>query len=192
MQKFIVFLPVLLAFVVAAPQARAQLYAGAYGGFDIGLDGDADVAGNPGLFTMDFGYGFGVFAGGYVGQTMRIEGEIGHRANDMESFNGGLIGGEVTSQALMGNVYFDIPVQSMLTPYVGAGLGIADVEMTGFKTGKDTVLAAQVMVGGAISTSPNVALTFEYRLFGTDEPRIGDFEFEYLHSGLLAGVRATF
>lgn len=192
MRKFLAFLPVLLTLVIAAPQARAQLYAGAYGGFDIGLDGDATDAGAPGIFTMDFGFGFGAFAGGYVGQNMRIEGEIGYRANDLESFGGTLINGDVTSLAFMGNIYFDIPVQSVLTPYVGAGLGVADVEMTGFRTGKDTVLAAQVMVGATIATSPNVSLTFEYRLFGTDEPNIGNFEFEYLHSGILGGIRATF
>lgn len=192
MRKFLVFLPVLLMLAVAAPQARAQLYAGAYGGLDIGHDGDATQSGAPGVFTMDVGFGFGVFAGGYFGEAMRIEGEIGYRSNDLKSFAGSGIGGEVTSLAFMGNAYFDIPVQSVLTPYVGAGFGIADVEMSGFQTGKDTVFAGQVMAGAAIATSPNVSLTFEYRLFGTDEPRIDGFEFEYLHSSILGGVRATF
>lgn len=192
MRNFLLFLPVLLTLAVAAPQARAQLYAGAYGGLDIGHDGDATLSGAPGIYTMDIGFGFGVFAGGYVGETMRVEGEIGFRSNDLSSFAGGAIPGDVSSLAFMGNAYFDIPAQSVLTPYVGAGIGIVDVEMSGFQNGKDTVFAGQVMAGAAIATSPNVSLTFEYRLFGTDEPNIGNFDFEYLHSSILGGVRATF
>lgn len=193
MRKFLIFLPVLLTLAVAAaPQARAQLYAGGYGGFDIGHDGDGLIGATTAPFTMEYGFGFGAFFGGYVGQNMRVEGEISYRSNDLESFNGVLIGGDVTSLAYMANFYFDIPAQSVLTPYVGAGVGAADVEMSGFRNGSDTVIAGQVIVGAAIATSPDVSLTFEYRLFGTDEPNINNFEFEYLHSNILAGIRATF
>lgn len=188
----LLFVPPLLAAVVfAAPEARAQaqLYAGGYGG--LGFVHDADTNLGP-ILTTDLGFGFGAFIGGKVTPNVRLEGEIGYRANDLKSFGGTGVGGEVTSLAFMANGYYDIPVQSALIPYIGAGIGLADVEMDGLRNDSDTVLAFQLMAGGAIPVSPTVALTAEYRLFGTEDPRAGNLEYEYLHSGFLVGIRANF
>lgn len=184
-------LPLLAVVVLGAADARAQaqLYAGGYGGLGIAHDADTNTGQ---IMTMDLGFGFGAFVGGRVTPNVRIEGEIGYRSNDLESLGGGVVGGDVTSLAFMANAYYDIPVQSAVIPYVGAGVGMADVEMSGLRNDTDTVFAFQLMAGGAVPVSPNVALTAEYRLFATDDPRAADLRYEYVHSGLLVGIRANF
>lgn len=184
-------LPLLAATVFSATDARAQaqLYAGGYGG--LGFAHDANT--NTGqILTTDLGFGFGAFVGGRVNPNVRVEGEIAYRSNDLKSLGGGIVGGDVTSLAFMANGYYDIPVQSAVIPFVGAGIGVADVEMSGLRNDTDTVIAFQLMAGGAIPVSPNVALTAEYRLFATEDPRAADLRYEYMHSGLLIGIRANF
>lgn len=173
----------------AETRAQAQLYAGGYGGLGIAHDADTNLG--P-ILTMDLGFGFGAFLGGRVSPNFRIEGEIGYRSNDLKSFGATAVGGDVTSLAFMANAYYDIPVQSAVIPYVGGGLGIADVEMSSLRNDSDTVFAYQFMVGGAVPVSQDVALSAEYRLFGTEDPRAGNLRYEYLHSGFLIGVRANF
>ena len=191
MRNLFLFAPLLAAVVFGAADARAQaqLYAGGYGGFGIAHDADTNLG--PEL-SMDLGFGFGAFVGGRLTPNVRLEGEVAYRANDLDSFGANPVGGEVTSLAFMANGYYDFPVQSAVIPYVGAGVGVADVEIDGFRNGDDTVLAIQLMGGAAVPVSPSVALTAEYRLFGTEDPHAGAFRYEYLHSGFLFGVRANF
>lgn len=191
MRTLFLVLPILAAFVFGAADARAQaqLYAGGYGG--LGIAHDAATTGGQ-IMTMDLGFGFGAFVGGRLNPNVRVEGEIAYRANDLESRGGGVVGGDVTSLAYMANAYYDIPVQSAVIPYFGGGIGVASVEMSGLRNADDTVIAFQIMAGAAIPVSPNVALTAEYRLFMTDDPVAADIEYEYVHSGLYAGIRANF
>lgn len=191
MRYLIVALPLLAAMVFGAADARAQaqLYAGGYGGLNIGHDADTNTGQ---ILTTDLGFGFGAFVGGRVTPNVRLEGEIGYRSSDIESLGGATAGGDITSLAFMANGYYDIPVQSAVIPYVGGGIGIADVEMNGLRNDSDTVFAFQLMAGAAIPVSPNVALTGEYRLFATEDPHAGNLHYEYVNSGLLIGIRANF
>jgi len=191
MRHLIFVLPLLAAMILGAADARAQaqLYAGGYGGLNIAHDADTNTGQ---IMTMDLGFGFGAFVGGRVTPNVRLEGEIGYRSNDLESLGGTAAGGDVTSLAFMANGYYDIPVQSAVIPYVGAGIGVADVEMNGLRNDSDTVFAFQLMAGGAIPVSPNVALTGEYRLFATEDPHAGNLHYEYVNSGVLIGIRASF
>jgi len=192
MRNLFAVLPLAAIALFAAPQAQAQLYAGGYGGLGIAHDGVADNAGTPGILTQDLGFGFGAFVGGYVRPNVRAEGEISYRTNNLESFSGVLVGGEVNTLSFMGNAYYDFTVHSAVQPYVGAGLGLAEIDMTGLSNGSDSVAAGQLMLGAAVGLSPDVDLLFEYRLFGTLDPNIGALTFENVHSGVLAGIRAKF
>ena len=60
----------------------------------------------------------------------------------------------------MGNVWFDLPLGGVITPYVGGGLGIAGFEVDGDGKAK---FAWQLGAGVALNVSRNLAITADYR-----------------------------
>ena len=103
--------------------------------------------------------------------------------------------------SFMGNGYFDIPTNSPLRPYVGAGLGFAvagvEEEIGGLtSTDSDLVGAFQLMAGVGFDISPRATLTFGYRYFNTTDPdfftAFGPFETEFTSHDFLFGARFRF
>ncbi|MEE8206437.1 MAG: outer membrane beta-barrel protein, partial [Nitrospinaceae bacterium] len=104
--------------------------------------------------------------------------------------------------SFMGNGYFDIPTNSPLRPYVGAGLGfaIAGVEEEDIfgatSSDSDLVAAVQLMAGVGFDINPRTTLTFGYRYFTTTDPSFnnafGPFETEFNSHDFLFGVRIRF
>ena len=104
--------------------------------------------------------------------------------------------------SFMGNGYFDIPTQSPLRPYLGAGLGfaVAGVEEENIfgatSTDSDLVAAFQLMAGLGYDISPKATLTFGYRYFTTSDPgfntAFGPFETEFTSHDFLFGARFRF
>ena len=106
-------------------------------------------------------------------------------------------GGHVRQLSALANVWFDIPTGSIVSPYVGGGLGIAGFEIEG--EGKAR-FAWQVGAGVAVELTPGVSLTGDYRFRSTNGTTFTDGEFpEYaLRVGKIqtstfsAGLRFTF
>ncbi len=194
------FLTALLGAAVAlatvASTASAQgLYIGGQLGFGVG--GGEDVSFGVDL-VLDAGPFVDVFVGTSLG-SVRIEGEYAYRQNDMDTWNAFPIPGEMTSHALMGNVYYDFGSASGIRPYVGGGLGFADVTLDSsfYATDdSDTTFAMQLMFGVAFPLSQSTSMTMELRGLAafpefTDSSGI-PFEQEYAIGSLAFGVRATF
>lgn len=138
------------------------------------------------------GYG-GQFALGHSFGSFRVEGEFGYTHNTQDQYTAivpptGSIKADVKDDALRGmvNGYYDFSYGS-ITPYVGAGVGVARVDINFFaprapfpaeasrqliKDG-DTRFAYQLMAGIAVPLSDDVAFTVQYRWFdaGTVEAR---------------------
>lgn len=172
---------------------------------------DADNSFNafPLTFKSEYDTGFNVgAAGGYDFGMARAEFEIAYRQNDVDkikalglSFNGG---GDVSALSFMANGYFDIHNQSPLTPYLGAGLGLArvsanDVTADGDKIvdDSDVVFAYQLAAGVGWKFLPNLTLDLGYRYFATADPEFSDvdgdkFESEYNSHNLSVGLRIAF
>jgi opacity protein-like surface antigen len=132
----------------------------------------------------DDGFGGQVAVGRAFG-SFRLEAELGRADTHARTYNvrspitASLpqTGGDKVSR-IMANAYFDLPVERLrLHPYVGFGLGQADVHVT-TKASKpfgpptppsqlidDTLqgFAWQAMVGAAMPLNPRVALTVQYR-----------------------------
>jgi opacity protein-like surface antigen len=97
----------------------------------------------------------------------------------------------------MANMYKDFPLGTGFAPFIGGGIGIANVEadFVGFGiNGKkdDTVFAYQVMGGGAIDLGPQLKLDLQYRYFATADPDFGHVEAEYRSHNFLLGLRFGF
>ena len=183
----------LAATVLALPvAAQAQpmsappvsgLYVGAGAGVNFHQISDADrgkakfeYPGAVGLASIGWGFGNG----------LRAEIEGNYRHNDIKRIsNGGLSGtsGYWRNYGAMGNVLYDFNVGLPVIPYVGVGAGYAWTDVDKARLAgpggsryriEDTEgrFAYQGIAGLALALAPNVALTAEYRFFGTLDPKL--------------------
>lgn len=205
--KRIIGLVVGVLILLSATQTWAQqaqprgLYLSGNIGF--GIRPDADIAG-PGSpfapFENDPAFVINGAIGAELNPLIRVEGEIGLHSNTADQGGSG-IDWIFRSISFMGNGYFDIPTNSPLRPYLGAGLGFAVVELEADNFGltssdSDLVGAFQLMAGLGFDISPKATLTFGYRYFTTTDPSFNDafgsFETEYTSHDFLFGARFRF
>ena len=118
-----------------------------------------------------------------------------------------LLNGNLTSTTLMANGYYDFKSSSPFTPYLGMGLGAANVEIKNI-TGPlgndlnysvdDSVFAYQFIAGCSYAINKNIALDISYRYVGADDPSFDDSyynrvtDFEFASHNFLFGGRYTF
>jgi opacity protein-like surface antigen len=190
MGKLSTFLAVIgVACGVAATEAAADgAYVGLRGGASILSDSDMTIElGGGGSIpaTLLYEPGWtGSLAGGYAWDNgFAVEGEFTFRQNglDGEELMGALIpvGGHLRSYALMANGYYRVNTGSIVTPYVGAGVGGAlltvDAESVGGDFNDDSVeFAYQAMAGLMVEITPQLDAGLEYRFFGTTTPSFSD------------------
>ncbi len=211
----------LAAAATLAISPAAHAYQGLYGSIGAGLSymqNEGDVSsggpGNGGAFIFDsnadYDPGVGVYTAlGYAfGNGWRTELEFSYRNNDIDQidpdgagFSGwpsGTISGDTTSIALMANVLYDFDLNSSIVPYIGGGIGVADVDhdisgsnalgaptplMTITYGPNDRMFAYQGIAGVAWWLDQNLALDLSYRFFGTQKPNV---------TGTLNGAPASF
>ncbi len=180
-----------VVWLIAAGTASAQnFYAGLHGGLNFTHDGE--FAGISDL-TYEPGAAVGGVFGYRLNPNVRFDAELTYRVNDLDEFVGIPVVGEVRSLAFLVNGYYDIPVGSNMIPYIGGGLGVANVEFESAGEDDDTVFAFQIGAGLGYAVTPNVTLSLDYRFFGTENPDLGGgVDFEYLNSTLLLGLRYAF
>jgi len=175
------------------------------GGVGASLATDADVTGtgistdiefDPGPVAMiAMGYGFD--------NNFRTELELAGRWNDAETVGSTSGTGDTTTTSGMINVLFDLDIEGDFVPYVGAGLGIANVEDNGIGlvsgstiSDDDTVFAYQAIAGISYDLSNSISLTADYRYFATDDVSLTtasgvSVEQEYSNHSVLVGLRLS-
>ena len=171
------------------------------GNIGFGIRPDASLSGAPVEIQNDPAFVINGAIGAELNPMIRVEGEIGLHNNtaDLSPFSNEFTFSMVS---FMGNGYFDIPTNSPLRPYVGAGLGFAvagvEEEVGGLtSTDSDLVGAFQLMAGLGFDISPRATLTFGYRYFITTDPNFtvafaGPFEMDYTSHDFLFGARFRF
>jgi len=134
-------------------------------------------------------------------QQMRAEVEFAYRASDNDKFsafgNSLEVDGEYTATSLMFNAYLDLASGSPITPFIGGGVGFAQVEseiIVFGESGKgdDNVVAYQLIGGLSLPVTPTAAFDLQYRYFATEDPEIDGVTTEYASHNLMAGLRLTF
>ncbi|MDH3257799.1 MAG: porin family protein [Nitrospinota bacterium] len=190
---------VLLFAAQAWAQSRPQnMYLSGNIGFGIRPDSDINISTLP--FENDPAFVINGAVGVELNPMIRAEGEIGFHLNSADQ-GGTPVDWTFSTISFMGNGYFDIPTNSPVRPYVGAGLGLALVQLEGDAFGvtaddSDLVGAFQLMAGLGFDISPRATLTFGYRYFVTTDPTFssgfGSFETEYTSHDFLFGARFRF
>lgn len=151
--------------------------------------------------SFDNGFGLSLAAGSTITDVIRAEAEFSYRKNDLDSLSASYLGTSITvpvdgkaeSMTLMGNVLADIKTNSIVTPFVGLGIGYsrADVELDG-ESEDDMVFAYQLILGTGFKVSDAVNIDVSYRYFATTDPDFDGTEVEYGTHNFMAGVRVNF
>lgn len=136
----------------------------------------------------DDGFNLGLTVGVAYPSGLRPEAALRYRENDYESLdlqqgfgdaNGSTApaDGSFSSSSLMGNVWFDFLKHHVVSPYIGAGIGVARVDIDNLGVGgqssvddSDTVFAYQGGAGLSYALSELATLSLDYRFFATDDP----------------------
>jgi len=205
MKKFTISL---LAMALVVGGSVAPALAGPYFSVNAGAvwvndsDLDIDFLGDIGELSYDAGYGVNAAFGNAYGNGVRSELELAYRTNDIDEISisglgSGSIDGEVSSWGLMVNVYYDFDTGSAIKPFVGAGIGFAnvDLELEG-ESDDDNVFAYQAMAGVGFAVSKAVTLDLQYRFYATDDPSYKfegmGVDSEYMTHNVMAGLRFNF
>ena len=131
---------------------------------------------------------------------LRLEGELGYAESDFDDLtitnDGGLgaafgVGslnglsleadGDVSVFRFMVNGFFDFDLDSSWTPYIGGGIGLANVSINDIAVlgvtiadDDDTVFAYQIGAGVRFDMDQSWGLSVDYRYFGTEDPSFDD------------------
>ena len=174
------------------PASAEGFYAGGLLGVGAG-GGEHDKSG----FRLELDPG--LFVNGFVGKDLgivRVEGEVAYRQNDMDKFGGIPVTGDMTSVAYMANIYYDFEDDFGITPYVGLGLGAANVIFDSAVSDSDTTLAFQLMAGVSFPISGSVSIIADLHIFGATpefEDSLGvPFGQVYGVSSLALGLSVSF
>jgi opacity protein-like surface antigen len=168
-------------------------YVGARGGANWLLDNSANISGTAtvgsfgtGTFnsTTNATFQTGWAAGGFIGYDFvgpRVEVEALYHDNKGTANSIVPVSGvgtlrvtghlDVQQTSVMANLYYDFLAHEALTPYVGAGAGIAFINRSGgLARTDDTEFAYQAIVGVGYKVTPNVRINLDGRYYGTLNP----------------------
>jgi len=203
MKKVLLILLLLAIFVgFSVSTSFADLYISGNVGSVILNDADIDNDGDDGELAFDSGILATFAVGTAIGSAGRVEAEIGYRQNDLDKMEfddkGSFSledGGDVTATFLMGNGYYDFKNGSHFTPFIGGGLGFANVEydldsMDGKED--DNVMAYQLILGVGFAATEQLSIDLQYRYFATADPEIDGSDVEYQTHNIMLGLRYSF
>ena len=212
-----------ITFMVLPVTAMAEDSTGnkMYVGFNLGMSMPVDSDGSYRDFYNGYGYKVsttveadsGFATGMVIGRSFnnfRLEGELAYQKNDINSYteNGvtfddgdyypigdkySVSDADITSKALLVNGYYDFKNSSNFTPFVGVGVGFADVELSYYgESESDTVPAAQVSIGANFAFTEKVSLDLKYRYFVTKDLDFDGETQEYSSNNVYTGIRYSF
>lgn len=219
---------VVLTTPISSPNAREGWYVtGGAGGTLLQESSStaADAFGNAITFDTDFDFGFGLQgAAGYAwdshgdrggGAVLRVEGEVFYKSNDIDTFTlktvtvagiGTFVTpatesgtGDVSALGFMANAWYEFFTGMPWRPYVGGGVGLANISLDEptLADDDDWVFAYQFGAGLGYEITPDFVIAVEYRLLGTTDATFEiipgvDFDSEYLSHNIGLVVRFFF
>ena len=129
----------------------------------------------------------------FVGPRLELEGSYG-QIPVSANIPGTAINGKVGQVAVMANILYDFMPTSVITPYIGAGAGIAFVDSN--SSLGSTQFAYQGILGVAYNVSEQLRFMVEGRYFGTTNPNVntpfGNVSFQNQNILALVGVSYKF
>ena len=191
-----------LATLGIAPAAAqdGSSYVQAHGGLFFVTADEGELLGLNIEVDYDMGFALGALAGRRLSPNLAVEAEFTYHANDVSSFEVDLGSVDITAPieedpidadvfTLMANAVYELPVQgASFTPYVGGGIGYADVWD---EDDVDGTFAYQVKAGVDFPMGRN-AFGVEASYLGTSGFEEDTTELDYGGIGVLATYKFGF
>jgi outer membrane protein OmpA-like peptidoglycan-associated protein len=159
------------------PQNMAVAHISPYVRFDIGhtMSGRLKIK-PPSTAQQSLDYESDLLSSAALGADfnngMRFELEASHHKNGLIRFDQSIDHGDMSADAVMGNLYIDILRNISVHPYVAVGVGAAKIDLTAYDTSgtlnftaTKTVPAYQAMIGVRVPLTQNLSLDAGYRYF---------------------------
>ena len=156
-------------------------------------------------FEFEKGIALSGAIGGIINDRFRAEVEIAYQENDLDKAGMAGVGsidvnGDASSLSLLANGYYDFINAGPFTPFLSAGIGIAEVEVSKitipgssyYLTGDDDIVFAyQLGAGIGFAVNKQVTLDFKYRYFATSDPEFEIASTEFSTHNFYAGIRVS-
>jgi outer membrane protein OmpA-like peptidoglycan-associated protein len=143
-----------------------------YPGFYVGAEGGLNWLLNNQSYTMNTGWAVGGKVGyDFVGPRVELEGMYhSNTGSGVVAFPTGFanVNGQINQVSVMANLLYDFIPGAQITPYIGAGAGIAfvDANIQGCNL-CSTQFAYQGILGVAWNVSPAFRISLDGRYYGT-------------------------
>jgi opacity protein-like surface antigen len=176
MRKALLGAVALLAMPIAA-NAQSMFTPGtSFPGFYIGGEGGLNWLLNNQSYIMDTGWAAGGKIGyDFVGPRVELEGVYrNNTGSGVVGFPNGFafVNGQINQVSAMANLLYDFAPGATITPYIGAGAGLAfvDPSLAGGCTMCSTQFAYQAILGLGFNVSQNFRIDLDGRYYGTTNP----------------------
>jgi len=153
----------IVASVIASPASAEGAYWGGFVGA-ASVD-DTDLSG-IGELSFDTGLIVGGVIGGHLSDNLRIEGELSYLSADAECGPGkcSSIEFDVSTLSILGNGWYDFATDSGFKPYVGGGIGMAQVNIeSSIGDGDEWGFAYQIGAGVRFGETGAFDVGYRYR-----------------------------
>ncbi|MFI4999201.1 MAG: OmpA family protein [Reyranellales bacterium] len=185
MRKMLMAAAVMVALPMAG-QAQTLQYPGFYAGVEGGLNWLLNTSVNVPNFgsALSINPNIGWAAGAKIGYDFvgpRVELEGNYRDNTISitaaplGFPNVAVGGDINQWTVMANVLYDFFAGQTITPYIGAGAGVAFVNASALGgSTSSTQFAYQGILGVGWNINESFRLDLDGRYYGTTSPTINN------------------
>jgi outer membrane protein OmpA-like peptidoglycan-associated protein len=181
------------AAIVALPvMAQAQTAApGFYIGAEGGLNWLLNTTINNTSVTPQTGFAAGGVIGyDFVGPRVELEGMYRNNQTGGANLPGAAINNQVGQLSVMANLLYDFAPSSTITPYVGAGAGVAFVDSTSSLS--STQFAYQGIIGLGWNVDTNFRVNLDGRYYGTSNPSVNGSTWSNNNFSVMLGLIVKF
>lgn len=160
-----------------------------------------DTTGDTADVSYKAGFALSGVAGYEIGNGLRLEGELAYKNADLDRIRvaggSGDVNSDVWSLGFLANAFYDIKTGSMVTPYLGGGIGFASVNVGDgtingirvWKKSDDTAFAYQAVAGLGFEINKNVAVDLNYRFYGTEDVKFEMAKADFSSNSVMVGFR---
>jgi outer membrane protein OmpA-like peptidoglycan-associated protein len=195
MKKVLLSAAALVILPMAAAHAQMFTPGPSNPGFYVGAEGGLNWLLNTNQNSFNTGYAVGGKVGyDFVGPRIELEGL--YRNNQGNGFvpfgNGvGFVNGQINQVSVMANLLYDFAPGATITPYIGAGAGIAfvDPSLSAGCTMCSTQFAYQGILGVAYNVDQNWRISLDGRYYGTTN---GGMAYSNNNIGVMLGLSYKF
>lgn len=208
MPRFLIAVLLTCLALPASGEGLSSTYAELRGGAGFTSEADVDLPGGfDSELSLDPGWLIETAFGYAHGSGLRGELALGYRSNDLDKIKVNGLGsaplsGDLWAATAMANVHYDFFLDrygvdslfwSRFTPYIGAGIGGAFIELDGDLGDEDDLsLAFQGIAGSSYAFTERLEGTLSYRYFSTIDSEFDGVDVDYDAHNVLAGIRFRF